>query len=145
MKNKWIIGVFLVIGLIFPSCSGFMAPAPPIEGSIINQHIPDLKQADFLLTLANLQLIEQGVYTKEEVEMFFDGIEVVLQTKITYADLAAYLVRETDQLQEQKRTFILVSSYVELFQNEIVVINDVDKALIQAHIQNQRMKVLALF
>ena len=52
MNYKVIVWLLLIFGLIFSGCSGMMAPAgPPIEGSVINQHISDLKQADFFLTI----------------------------------------------------------------------------------------------
>jgi len=116
------------------------------EGSIIQKLIPDPRTADMVLNLANYEGLDRGIYTKAQVEKFFDKIEKYCASTFTYNDLAVLIMKEVDGLADKiGPRFIIASSYLNLFLDQMIPISEYDRCLILKHIKNQRKKVLVFF
>lgn len=143
--------MFIFIALLLAGC-GTMMEFRPIEScgdptdSIIHKLAPNPRAADLILTIANLEGLEGGAYTKVQAEAFFQDVERLTATAITYSDLALYVVASVDSLRDKLgQRLIFASIFIAEFSEIETPITSYDRCLILGHIENQRSRVLALF
>ena len=100
------------------------------------------RDANLLFKFANLELIKEGVYSKESALAFFEKVERLINT-MTYQGLAEYLIITTTKLNSDYNVeIILLSEYFNMFVGVPLPIVEFDKYLLKGHIQQQRRLVL---
>lgn len=137
--NKWIL-VLVVLVTLFLGCSTTNVIPPGCENSVILKQVPNAKEVDLLLKLANVQAVKQNLYTKSEALAAIESIETVLQNEsITYADLAAQVLRYVDGANEKAGIEIfLIVDYIQGFKSQPIQIDQCDRDLLFKHLQQQR-------
>lgn len=140
-----VMAIFIIFGctgmqrIIFPECGDDTT-------SVITKLIPNPHTADLVLILANFTGLEEGVYSKEQADNFFNKMETAIVEIKTYSDLAAYIIKEIEPIQAKLGPYmILVSPYISLFVNQELPISDYDRCLLLKHIESQRSKVMVNF
>jgi len=94
--------------------------------------------ANLLFKLANLELVKQGAYAKEDCLTFLDNVESIIDSA-TYNDVAAYIVMEaTDLKTKYGAEIILLMDYFNRFEGIALPITEFDKKLLKEHINQQR-------
>ena len=88
--------------------------------SVIEELIPNPKTADLFFSIANFEALEAELYTKAQVETFFDELEQFAYIEgVTVADLAFFAMRKIENLRGSDGRWILMTSiYLEQFQKD---------------------------
>ena len=115
---------------------------PEAVDSVICAKLQDMGMsvydANLIFKLANLELVKQGAYAKEDCEWFLDNVESILDTA-TYNDIVAYIVMEAADLKTKYGAeLILLMDYFNRFEGIEIPITEFDKGLLREHIKQQR-------
>ena len=143
---KRLILILVAVFLIF-SCGQMQVKEDPCmkpeaADSVICDKLSSLGvsvyDANLLFKLANLELIRQGAYAKEDCEKFLDNVESIIDSA-TYNDVAAYIIMEAADLKTKYGAeLILLMDYFNRFEGIKIPITDFDKGLLREHINQQR-------
>lgn len=142
MRRAFLVLIVLAVMLCL-GCTTTNPIPPGCESSVILKQIPNAKEVDLLLKLANVQAVKQNLYTKSEALAAIESIETVLLEKnITYADLAGQVLRYVDGANQRAGIEIfLIVDYIQGFKSEVVQIDKCDRDLLLKHLQQQRTYV----
>ena len=141
-KLLLIIPCFLLIACAPPQIKDDPCMKPEAADSVICAKLQDMGMsvydANLIFKLANLELVKQGAYAKEDCEWFLDNVESILDTA-TYNDVVAYIVMEAGNLQTKYGAeIILLMDYFNRFEGVKIPITEFDKGLLREHINQQR-------
>ena len=138
---KKFMSILAMLAFCFSACAFSPQPIEIPEGcenSIIMNKIGFYKEADFLLTLANVRALKEDAYTKEQVLDFFDDLTELLNTA-TYAELATFVLEKVKWVNENMGVEILIlTEYGIDFLGNDLPIDQCDKELLLKHINKQR-------
>ena len=142
---KYIILLMFAIGMItITGCSAtFQAPAvcDGAESIILSATADNPTGLDKALLVVNLAALEKGVYTPDQAATVLDEIEGFIKEGVSYFSLKNFL----DEKIAAASVLILGDSVEAIAQaGADKIISDCDKALILAHIENQR-SIIALY
>ena len=149
---KKLVVVFLVL-FVFKGCVGIIqkddecmkieAKDSVICSVLIKMGI-STRDANMLFKFANLELIRNEVYSKENALTFLQDVEAILNSS-TYQGLAKYLIRTTSELTtEYNVQIILLSEYFNEFVDIPIPISEFDIYLLKEHINQQKNLVLMI-
>jgi len=94
--------------------------------------------ANLIFKLANMELIKNNAYAKEDCELFLDNVESILDSA-TYNDMVAYIVFQLADLKTKYGAEIfLLMDYFSRFEGIALPITEFDKGLLREHIRQQR-------
>ncbi len=136
---KFIVLMIFAIGMItITGCSAtFQAPAvcDGAESIILSATADNPTGLDKALLVVNLAALEKGVYTADQAAAILDEIEGFVSEGVSYFSLKNFL----DKKIAAASVLILGDSVDTIAQTGAdKIISDCDKALILAHIENQR-------
>jgi len=146
MKKSVKLLVVFLFGLLFlTGCFNAQPQVPPpgCEHSLIVQKIPNYRNVDILLQIANLEALKQRVYTKEQALDALDDIEKVLKDEnATYSQLLSVVVSKVNWVNEHAGAeLFILSQYFEIFKSN-QKIDPCDRDLLLAHLAKQRAVIL---
>ena len=94
--------------------------------------------ANLIFKLANLELVRQGAYAKEDCEFFLNSVEAFLDIA-TYDVVVSYIIfKATDLKTKYGAEVILLMDYFNRFEGVDIPITEFDKGLLREHIDQQR-------
>jgi hypothetical protein len=111
------------------------------ENSVIVNQIPNYKEVDFVLKLANVQAIKGDLYTKSQALEVLDEFEAMLNSGVTYANFASLVMQRIGWVNESAGVEIfMLSEYVGLFAKPFEI-DPCDRDLLLKHIAKQKMYI----
>ncbi len=86
----------------------------------------------------NYGLLKYSAYTKNQVLLAIDEIELFARDVVTYASLSFYVFERIKMLQQKFGSeLIIISKYLEILNKELPI-SDFDRQLILIHLEKQR-------
>jgi len=139
--------LLLIIPFLFIACGNIQVKddpcmKPEAVDSVICAKLQavgvSVYDANLIFKLANLELVRQGAYAKEDCLKFLDNVESVLDFA-TYNDVVAYIIMEASDLETKYGAeVILLMDYFNRFEGVKIPITEFDKGLLREHINQQR-------
>lgn len=141
MKKLFILGFALIV---LSGCAGmnlFGGESKLCENadSLICQRLGDPEKADLFLQITAYALVDSKTLKKDQVLAFFDKAEALIDNGVTFAELVAFVAKETEWINSHHGAAIIVLSQYAGLLSDPVMISEFDQNLIKIHLNRQRL------